>query len=428
MVLLEIALPKYLQKRRRVWYAILEIPKALRPQFNGKPRLIKSLQTESQTEAERLVLGVVATWKAIFEAKRNGTAPSDAIAALKAEAEDLRLKGWDSYDIKYHQRDVAEFFEDDGLIEAAKALHGESKQFDLYIEDYIAQANGTAKTKDMKASDLRRFAIKFPYTDEVTRLQVMDWVENELIDEQKLSAATCRRVISACRGYWAYLERHHRLDIVQPFDKVVPSAPQKKTKEDVQKRRKHFGRGDYLKLVDSSQRRSEVLSALIQIGAYTGARIEELCSLKLENVTEDRLKIEDAKTSAGVREIPIHSHIKKLVAQLKKDSKDGYLLSGLTFNKYGDRSNAIGKQFGRLKADLGYGPDYVFHSLRKGVATQLETAGIAENVTARLLGHDFRTMSYGLYSGGVSFKVLSEALGHIGWGKVTDEAIAYNST
>ena len=194
-------MPKYLQKRRRVWYAVLEIPKSLRPSFNGKPRLVQSLQTESQTEAERLVLGVVATWKAIFEAKRNGTAPSDAIAALKAEAEELRLKGWDSFDIKYHQRDVAEFFEDDGLIAAAGALHGEFKQFDLYIEDYIAQAGGTPKTKDMKTSDLRRFASKFPYTDEVSRLQVMDWVDHELMAEQKLSAATCRRIISACRGY-----------------------------------------------------------------------------------------------------------------------------------------------------------------------------------------------------------------------------------
>ena len=415
VVLLETTLPKYLQKRRRVWYAVLEIPKALRPQFNSKTRLIKSLQTEGQTEAERLVLGVVATWKAIFEAKRNGTAPSDAIAALKAEAEELRLKGWDSYDIKYHQRDVAEYFEDDGLIEAAKALHGESTQFDLYIGDYIAQANGTAKTKDMKTSDLKRFASKFPYTDEVTRLQVMDWVENDLMAEQKLSSATCRRIISACRGYWAYLERHHRLSTSQPFEKVVPNAPRKKTKEDVQKRRKHFDRGDYIKLLDGSQQGPLALSALIQLGAYTGARIEELCSLKLENVTSDRLKIEDAKTSAGIREIPIHEHIKELVIQLKKDSTDGYLISDLTLNKYGDRSNATGKRFGRLKGKLGYGPDYVFHSLRKGVATQLETAGIPENVTARLLGHDFHTMSYGLYSGGVSFEVLAKALCRIDW-------------
>jgi hypothetical protein len=143
---------------------------------------------------------------------------------------------------------------------------------------------------------------------------------------------------------------------------------------------------------------------------------------KLTNtdVEQRRLQMEEDENEFAfsiTREIPIHGHIKKLVAQLKKDSKDGYLLSSLTFNKYGDRSNAIGKQFGRLKTELAYGPDYVFHSLRKGVATQLETAGIAENVTARLLGHDFQTMSYGLYSGGVSFDVLAKALGKVSWKK-----------
>jgi len=57
-------------------------------------------------------------------------------------------------------------------------------------------------------------------------------------------------------------------------------------------------------------------------------------------------------------------------------SQDGYLLSGLTFNKYGDRSNAIGKRFGRLKQSLGFSEKKVFHSIRKTVVTLLEDAGV----------------------------------------------------
>jgi len=40
---------------------------------------------------------------------------------------------------------------------------------------------------------------------------------------------------------------------------------------------------------------------------------------------------------------------------------------------------------------------------------------VQENVTARLLGHDLNTMSYGLYSGGVSFDVLSDAVENLKW-------------
>ncbi len=51
------------------------------------------------------------------------------------------------------------------------------------------------------------------------------------------------------------------------------------------------------------------------------------------------------EADAAVREVPIHGKLAVSVKRLKKNSTDGYLLSGLTFNKYGDRSNAIGKRF-----------------------------------------------------------------------------------
>ncbi len=56
-------MPTYLQKRRLRWYAILEIPKPLRPRF-GRPRFVQSLETDSRTIAERRVAPVVTAWKA----------------------------------------------------------------------------------------------------------------------------------------------------------------------------------------------------------------------------------------------------------------------------------------------------------------------------------------------------------------------------
>ncbi len=98
------------------------------------------------------------------------------------------------------------------------------------------------------------------------------------------------------------------------------------------------------------------------------------------------------------------------MARLVDQSKDGYVLSRLTANKYGGRANGIGKRFGRLKTELGFGPQLVFHSLRKTVVTILENAGAPENVVADIVGHEKTTMTYGLYSGGVSLAVKREAL------------------
>ena len=61
----------------------------------------------------------------------------------------------------------------------------------------------------------------------------------------------------------------------------------------------------------------------------------------------------NAKSEAGWRTIPIHNDIKQVIARLIETATGQYLISGLSFNKYGDRSNAIGKRFGKLKKDLG---------------------------------------------------------------------------
>jgi uncharacterized protein YcgL (UPF0745 family) len=69
-------MPQYLQKRRRRWYAILEIPKELRTTF-GKPRFVESLKTESLTEAESKVLRIVYEWKQQIAAAKNTSLQSE---------------------------------------------------------------------------------------------------------------------------------------------------------------------------------------------------------------------------------------------------------------------------------------------------------------------------------------------------------------
>jgi integrase len=51
-------------------------------------------------------------------------------------------------------------------------------------------------------------------------------------------------------------------------------------------------------------------------------------------------------------------------------------------------------------------PGLVFRSLRNTVATVLHEGGVPEVEAAALLGHEMPTMSYGLYSGGLSLAKL----------------------
>ena len=117
---------------------------------------------------------------------------------------------------------------------------------------------------------------------------------------------------------------------------------------------------------------------MIRLAMYSGARLNEIAALKITSVTGDFFTISASKTDAGRRSIPIHSKLAPTIQRLVDNSRDGYLLSGLTATKYGARGNALGKRFSRLKAELGYPPELVLHSVRKTVATMLENAGVSE--------------------------------------------------
>ena len=86
------------------------------------------------------------------------------------------------------------------------------------------------------------------------------------------------------------------------------------------------------------------------------------------------------------------------------------LLVTVFFSVLAALNSSVGKRFGRLKTDLGFGKQHVFHSIRKTVVTILENAGVPENVVADIVGHEKTTMTYGLYSGGLSLAVKHEAL------------------
>ena len=419
-------MPKYLQKRRRRWYAILEIPKTLRQQF-GRPRFVQSLETESLSVAEKKVLPVIVGWRRQIDLARGADIGTDdellaAVMRVRRDIQRAKVDGGELVELQMAQEEVAmmealgpnnDYSGGDALFNAVNIAHGKTHLLREHIEEFLASRDVAPKTTDMQRRDLGLFADKFQYAHDATRPKVMDWVNVTLGVEQNLSLGTRSRMISAARVYWDYLEKNKGLTIPSPLYKVLPPKPKKKTKAMIEAQRKAFRVADYHKLLEGCV--DDTLKDLITLAAYTGCRIEELCILKLENVSDDKVEIVDAKSEAGWRTIPIHHHIAQTVARLVATSTDGYLLSGLTFNKYGNRSNAIGKSFGRLKKQVGYGESYVFHSFRKGFATQLENANIPVNVSARLMGHEVQGQTFGNYSDGLALKGLRDAINHVDW-------------
>lgn len=411
-------MPKYLEKRGRRWYATLDVPADVRPKFHGTRRFVRSLKTESQSEAEVRSLRLIADWKEQIAAARSGSkSVKPDIVRLGLEwRENLRtVRGKEDEELLAKsllddQLWDVDFRDSEGAKLLAKIAYEESYPLDRDIEAWLATQDVEAKTRDMKRSDAQRFADHFRFSDRVSRQTVLSWVQS-LQTEKQLKPATVQRILSTCRGYWDYLHitgNVHGAEAV--FERVSPKKAVK-TKSAAAKKRQAFDASDMPRLLIGALDRDDIeLAQLIWLGMWTGCRIEELCSLKVADVHTEHFTVVDAKTSAGERIVPIHPRLAPLMRHLCARSKDGYVLSGLTFNKYGDRSNAIGKRFGRLKAALGYDSRLVFHSIRKTVTTLLENAGVQENVAADIVGHEKKTMTYGVYSKGNLLPALKKAM------------------
>jgi integrase len=157
-----------------------------------------------------------------------------------------------------------------------------------------------------------------------------------------------------------------------------------------------------------------MLADFIAMGMYLGARAEEIAALRVEHVdlVNWTVSIVNAKTASGIRTLPIHTQLQDTIERLVASSKDGFVFTGQSVNKYGDRSSMLGSRFRDLKEQAGFGPQKVFHSIRHTVATMLERAGVPEGVAADVLGHEKRgaTMSFGTYGARSSMDMMRAAI------------------
>lgn len=425
----------YLERRRRRWYALHDIPADVQKAL-GRKRFVKSLETEDKRAAERrgVMLGI--QWTSEIEKARTQStghverdmefwrraikdAPDEEqkellTSALDDELDERVQRAARRAGVDPHDPEFEHLPERLAATRSFAIATGELVRLDEHLEEYLATLANEAKTVDMKRSTIAKFCAEFVYITDVHRKDVQQrWVNRRAAAGKK--PATIQREMSELRGYWTYLQSLSVVaDDLLPFAK--PSIP-RGTKSGREDERQPFKPADVVAMHKAALAKKDGhLADLIELGMWTGARIEELCALKVGKVHADYFEIEDAKTVAGWRQVPIHTKLSATIERLTRDSADGFVLSGLTPNKYGDRSNAIGKRFGHLKTAEGFGATHVFHSIRRTVATMLENAGVAEGVAADIIGHDKPTMTYGLYSGGASLETKREAIERLCYG------------
>lgn len=425
----------YLIKQGQKWSVKVTIPADVKHIF-GKHAFKQTLKTSDKTVAIARSGPIIAEFKAAIEEARGN--PTQHLEDYLAYTESYLRKARKNPDIKPAAIDGIEEQALDRLlaahgvqqpeqlpkktqadiVQSYKVVTGQRTLFDGPLDDYVKSRKVEAKTEAKDRHAITKFASRASTVEEVDRQAVRDFV-SWLSKDEGHKNRTIKDNLSTLRVYWGWLADNGYApeDRANPFESV--KLPAENRKDAAEKVRLPFSIEDIQRLhkaIDAG--RSDMMRATFILAIYTGCRIEEITSLETVNVTEETIQIVRAKSAAGNRTIPIHPAIRSLVADLRARG-DKYLLPDLVANRYGARSPAMSKQFGKVKSKLGYDSRYVFHSLRQTVTTLLEQAGVPESVSADILGHDKKTITYGVYSGGSSMEQKREAILRLDYGLQT---------
>jgi integrase len=437
---------KWLKRKGNTWYVIREVPRDLRGKVlskKGKPtkRLVRSLDTDSQSVALSKRHAVLAEFEAVFQAARR---PGDNDQIIQAAL------NWRAAVARLHAGDLSQFWTskepDEGATPQETAIgisqvaieqtadelietHGPEVARSFlaiahnletpllhYIDAWLNEG-GTGgpvapRTQRQYRSDLAELEswVKQtglpPTIEAVTKPVAGRYVTDMLANGTDRKTAS--RKVSAASSYWRWLLRRTSIDVNPWGGQSVPKAKARTA----ERPKRPFTDAEVAKLLSGPA--DPELADVMRMAALTGARVEELYQLRVHDCREGVFRINRSKTQAGIRQLPIHSGLAAIITRRTKGKPDTARL----FPEPGEvkegreRSMAVSKRFGHYRKRLGV-DDRIegrrqsridLHSFRRWFVTVARQAGIDRAVVAACVGHEAHDMTDGTYSGGPSLE------------------------
>jgi len=228
------------------------------------------------------------------------------------------------------------------------------------------------------------------------------YVSQELVSK-KIHWATGNRKITACSAYWRWLMKRTAVS-VNPWSGQSLSKVGKAKNGDRPKR--PFSDDEVRSLL--AGRADPELADVMRVAALSGMRLEEIYRLTAADCAGGWFAVNQSKTDAGVRRVPIHPALEAIVARRCHGKRDtAYLFPEAGEAKEGrERSAAVSKRFGRYRQTVGVhdrakGKRHSrvdFHSWRRWFITTARNAGIDRAVVAATVGHEAGNLTDDVYS------------------------------
>lgn len=386
---------QYLQRLGHSWYLRVKVPRVLQAQV-GNTHIRRALGTRDLDEAVRRKWPALAQVRAYLEAlpsaphsvrplpplRPNPAHSAIAVNCNPSQAPDLQL--------------------------IANSAEFTATGLDALLDKWL-DSTGCLKTTRFQRlqayRELREFVGGNCPPAAVTPALAAEYVDEHL-KRSPDSPSTRRRKLSALGAFWEWMgSRRFVPRGVNPWKGFRLG----KDSEHMAAKKRPYTMAELVQLFSGAPT-YPALREVMALGLYTGARIDELCSLTQGDVRWERnvafVRITKSKTHAGARTLAVAHPIP--VAILRARSRKGHAATSQLFPelKGGGYDKKLSWHMGqafryyRNKRKLGGETD--FHSFRRTFITRLENLGVDQVHIARYVGHALPTLAFKVYSGGAT--------------------------
>ncbi len=388
------------------------------------------------------------------------TAPKNSTAYLKLLRE-LRIRQIQCIESEIRYRQMETNWKPEKVTAATPSLKGRttpsvkvSAVVEEYIEERLRMAGWGVKSKLNNPPVLRDFVelIGDPYIEEINRELIQkykrdvarlpkrlkqtkcykdkslkDILKMDIPESERLATKTVSNRYRITRTFlsWTYMNGY---DIEERCVDILKNTGKK---SNTQSDGTPFTVDELHKLFHSIEYTNDKFNKpnkfwVPVIALFTGARIEEICQLHLDDLIEEdgiwcfdfnQQRNKSIKTSAGIRKVPIHPfllnelNILGYVEQLQQKGATR-LFPELSNNKKTKKySDSVSKWFTRYRREQGVEPTSpkerkVFHSFRNTFISRCYELNLPEDKIQDVVGHAHGNVTAGVYRARPSVQIL----------------------
>ncbi|ARS70068.1 hypothetical protein C7U62_01285 [Mesorhizobium loti] len=419
-----------LDLRGQTWWFRMAVPAACLDHFDGKTMYMQSLNTgdikqamaqrdilerEVRTLFARVKAGEIIT-SAEEIAEQRGQIYREAMAAVTQSGDSEALQ-----DLVWAAEAEEDALKEEARERFARAFVGDHP-IDHHFDAYLGAIKLAPKTTAERRGVLNHFARwclaeKFRLPD-ITRKTAGRYV-TEVIEP--MDRSTAKKHMTALRGYWEYLlMRGHVTGELKDnpwLGQEVVSKRRRVERGEREEERPYtedeLKRLLYARYPDGIDPDWELLLRdALTISCLSGMRQAEVLTLWIEDVHDGVFDIQQGKTEAAARKVPIHPALAEIIQRRTegKEARDWLFheLAGLR-----DPGDTFGKRFNRFRVLLqvddkrpGKRRSLVnFHSARRWFITEARHAGQQIETIRDVVGHKAdkkKDITFGVYTTGAS--------------------------